>query len=113
MTETRQVTETVLNAGCETIFLGLLEEETFQACAVDYLCREAHPDVRTHFVGLMLKNGYDSLAGRITDQAGIDAAPTLKVFAVDDSKMILNIYRGHSAQPGLRTESSSNFPPRR
>jgi CheY-like chemotaxis protein len=93
-TETRRVTETILNAGCEVIFLGLLEEETFQACAVEFLCREAHPDVRTHFVTLMEKNGYGEQAARLTDRASDDAVPTLKVFAVDDSKMILNIYRG-------------------
>jgi CheY-like chemotaxis protein len=92
--ETRQVTETVLNAGCETIFLGLLEEEPFQTCAVDFLCREAHPDVRTHFVALMEKNGHDSLAARVSEQACSGDSPSLKVFAVDDSKMILNIYRG-------------------
>jgi CheY-like chemotaxis protein/HEAT repeat protein len=102
--ETRQVTETVLNAGCETIFLGLLDEETFQAYAVAYLCQEAHPEVRDHFVGLMQKNGYDSLATRVTDQASISAAPTLKVFAVDDSKMILNIYRGILHSLGCESE---------
>ncbi|WP_319407751.1 HEAT repeat domain-containing protein [uncultured Desulfosarcina sp.] len=92
--ETRQVTETVLNAGCETIFLGLLEEAPFQTCAVDFLCREAHPDVRAHFVGLMEKNGHDSLAARVSEKVCSGASPSLKVFAVDDSKMILNIYRG-------------------
>jgi len=92
--ETRQVAETVLNSGCETIYLDLLEEARFQTCALDYLCTDAHPDVRNHFVGLMQKNGHDSLAARVTDQARSDTAPSLKVFAVDDSKMILNIYRG-------------------
>ncbi len=93
-TETRQLTETVLNAGCETIFLGLMDEENFQDSAVDYLSRQAHPDVRNHFVGLMQKNGYGNLATQVTDHASVAAAPALKVFAVDDSKMILNIYRG-------------------
>lgn len=92
--EAGQVAETVLNGGCETIFLDLLEEEAFQACAVNFLCRQAHPDIRAHFVGLMKKNGYDSLAGKIIEPAGNAAASALKVFAVDDSKMILNIYRG-------------------
>lgn len=63
--EAMRVAETVLNAGCEVIFLGLLEEETFQTCAMDFLCREAHPDVRSHFVGLMKKYGHDSLANKV------------------------------------------------
>ncbi|BBO71235.1 hypothetical protein DSCA_51650 [Desulfosarcina alkanivorans] len=92
--ETRLVAETVLNAGCETIFLDLLGEAGFESCAMDFLCREAHPDIRTHFVGLMAKNGYDHLAAVVTEQASSTAAAALSVFAVDDSKMILNIYRG-------------------
>lgn len=92
--ETRQVAETILNAGCETIFLDLVEEETFQKCAAEFLSRSAHPDVRSRFVELMEKNGFETLAGRISEQADSDATASLKVFAVDDSKMILNIYRG-------------------
>ena len=92
--ETRQVAETVLNAGCETIFLDLLEEERFQFCALDILCTNAHPDVRTRFVDVMTANGHESLAARVSEQACSDGTPALKVFAVDDSKMILNIYRG-------------------
>jgi CheY-like chemotaxis protein/HEAT repeat protein len=92
--ETRLVTETVLNAGCETVFLDLVGEAAFASCAVDFLCRQAHPDVRTHFVGLMAKNGYDRLAATVIEQASTVGEAVLKVFAVDDSKMILNIYRG-------------------
>ena len=92
--ETRLVTETVLNAGCETVFLDLVGEAAFASCAVDFLCRQAHPDVRTHFVGLMAKNGYDRLAATVIEQASAVGEAVLKVFAVDDSKMILNIYRG-------------------
>ncbi len=92
--ETRQLAETVLNAGCETIFMDLIEEAGFQACAIDFLCNLAHPDVRTHFVGLMEKNGLGDLAATVSDQSCRESAASLKVFAIDDSKMILNIYRG-------------------
>ena len=92
--EVRHLAETVLNAGCEVIFLDLLEEEAFQTCALEFLSREAHPDVRSRFTALMRGKGYEDLAARICDRTDGDAAPTLKVFAVDDSKMILNIYRG-------------------
>ena len=92
--EIRQLTETVLNAGCETIFLDLVEEEAFQECAVEILCSDAHPDVRTRFVGLMEKSGHSDLAKRVSDQTCRESDTSLNVFAVDDSKMILNIYRG-------------------
>jgi CheY-like chemotaxis protein/HEAT repeat protein len=92
--ETRQVTETVLNGCCDVIFLDLMEEESFQTCAFEFLSGKAHPDIRTHFVDLMRKNGHEALIARITPPTDREPAPALKVFAVDDSKMILNIYRG-------------------
>lgn len=92
--EARQVTETVLNAGCEIIFLDLVEEAPFADCAVDFLSCKAHPDIRASFVDLMRKNGHGNLAARIVDHACGDTVSAPKVFAVDDSKMILNIYRG-------------------
>ncbi|BBO92273.1 HEAT repeat domain-containing protein [Desulfosarcina ovata] len=92
--ETRQVTEAVLNGGCDAIFLDLLEEKSFQACALDFLGTTVHPDVRSRFVDLMRKNGHDALVARIGDTNGNTPSAALTVFAVDDSKMILNIYRG-------------------
>lgn len=92
--EARQVTETLLNSGCEVVFLDLIEEETFAACAIAFLSRKAHPDIRNRFVHLLRNNGHADLAGRVAEQATGESAPALKVFAVDDSKMILNIYRG-------------------
>ena len=48
--EAQQVTETVLNAGCEVIFNNLLEDEAFQNCALTFLSERAHPDVRSRFL---------------------------------------------------------------
>ena len=92
--EARQVTETVLNAGCEVIFTNLIEEETFQDCALAFLSEKAHPDVRSRFFDLMKKNGFAELVDRSKQAAENKVETALKVFAVDDSKMILNIYRG-------------------
>jgi CheY-like chemotaxis protein len=92
--EARQVTETVLNAGCEVIFTNLIEDETFQDCALTFLSEKAHPDVRSRFFDLMKKNGYAELVDRSKQAAENRVETALKVFAVDDSKMILNIYRG-------------------
>ncbi|PIE67925.1 MAG: response regulator [Deltaproteobacteria bacterium] len=91
--ETRQVAETLLNANCETVFLDLIEEVDFQSAVMDFLCEDAHPDVRDRFVELMNQKGYRDLVVRVHDQTCSQKASALKVFAVDDSKMILNIYR--------------------
>jgi HEAT repeat protein/CheY-like chemotaxis protein len=92
--EAQQVTETILNAGCEEIFSNLLEDETFQDCAVAFLSERAHPTVRNRFLDLMESNGHSDLVNRIAQQSESKPEAALRVFAVDDSKMILNIYRG-------------------
>jgi len=92
--EAASITESILHAGCDRIFLGLVDLEVFRQCAMDFLVAHAHPDTRNHFIDLMRQNGYDDLAASIAAQAKGDAGSTLSVFAVDDSKMILNIYRG-------------------
>lgn len=92
--EARRVAETVFNTGCEVIFMDLVEEAVFQDGALDFLSRDAHPDVRTHFITLMQKKGLADLAARVATETTDEPAPILKVFAVDDSKMILSIYRG-------------------
>jgi CheY-like chemotaxis protein len=86
--------ETILNAGCETIFIDLLSEEIFQTCVADFLNNRAHPDVRSRFVQLMRQHGHAHVAEKVSNAAQSQMASAIKVFAVDDSKMILNIYRG-------------------
>ena len=103
-TEAQKVTETVLNAGCEVIFTNLLEDETFQNWSVTFLGEKAHPDIRTRFLELMKKNGHDDLVGRIAPTADSKPETALKVYAVDDSKMILSIYRGALHSLGCATQ---------
>ena len=89
----RSISRTLIDAQCETIFLDLVQEEHFCDFAVEYLTHRAHADVRHHFAELLRKNGGPEIAARIEAQVDTRAKAALKVFAVDDSKMILNIYR--------------------
>jgi CheY-like chemotaxis protein len=84
---------TVIDAECDNIFAGLLEEDSFRRPALAYLKGRAHPDVRAHFAELLKEKGARELAdaGAAAEQSV--GVRKLKVFAVDDSKMILNIYR--------------------
>lgn len=92
--ESEQIIETLINSQCDSIFVDLLEEESFKEKAVSFLCEGAHPDIRCHFVDLLVQNNFNSLADRIKKGKTEPVAARLKIFAVDDSKMILNIYRG-------------------
>ncbi len=88
-----KIMATIIDSQCDTIFLDLLEEDYFKIPAIDYMVDNAPPDVRSHFARVLEKAGYSDLAMQITPKRKTKEKAALKVFAVDDSKMILNIYR--------------------
>jgi CheY-like chemotaxis protein/HEAT repeat protein len=103
--ETTQIVQAVIEGECDRIFLGLIGEPVFEEISLRMLGFETHEAVRTHFQKLLRGEGLDELADRL-DQ-GDTAAPTLetlKVFAVDDSRMILNIYRSVLHKLGLEPQ---------
>jgi CheY-like chemotaxis protein len=88
------IMETVIDSQCHRIFLDLLEEDFFKTYAMGYLKEKAHPDTRSYFTDILATNGHADLARHIAPKKGKKAAgAALRVFAVDDSKMILNIYK--------------------
>jgi CheY-like chemotaxis protein/HEAT repeat protein len=89
----RPVSHTVIDTECDAIFLDLVQDEIFQKYAVEYLGRNAHPDTRAHYLELLRSNADGRIADQIESAISTEAHEVLKVFAVDDSKMILNIYR--------------------
>jgi len=91
--EALKVMTTIIDSQCDTIFLDLWDEDCFQTPAIDYLTHKAHPDVRSYFTRTFEKAGHNDLANQIKPKKAIKEKTALKIFAVDDSKMILNIYR--------------------
>lgn len=91
--EAVRIIQTIIDAQCDNIFLGLLGEDFFQKPALEYLADKAHPDIRSRFAEVLEKKGHDDLAKQIASDSKPEAGAKLKVFAVDDSKMILSIYR--------------------
>jgi CheY-like chemotaxis protein len=87
------VSRTIVDAECNAIFMDLIQDEPFRDYAVEYLSRQAHGDTRKNYIALLSANGMADLASTIEGQADAEPHKSLKVFAVDDSKMILNIYR--------------------
>ncbi|NNF98764.1 MAG: response regulator [Desulfobacteraceae bacterium] len=88
-----KIIHTVIDAQCEKIFLDLVKDDTFLAETTNYLLTQAHPDIRKQCIAILEENGKADVARCLTVAQKAEAAPGLKVFAVDDSKMILNIYR--------------------
>jgi CheY-like chemotaxis protein len=91
--EALKIITTIINSQCSNIFLDLLEEEFFKTPAVNYLTNKAHPDVRSHFAEILARAGHDDIAKQVIPEKVTAGKAKLKVFAVDDSKMILTIYR--------------------
>jgi CheY-like chemotaxis protein len=87
----RPISRVIIDAECDTIFSDLIEDDIFRDFALSYLHREAHPEIRDHFADLLKERGQETVAA--AEETSAEARRTLKVYAVDDSRMVLNIYR--------------------
>ena len=88
-----KIITTIIDAQCDNIFLDLIKDDIFKNPAIQYLTKKAHPDVKAGFVKLLSESGYEDIAATISPKIERKSKGKLKVFAVDDSRMILNIYR--------------------
>jgi len=88
--EARHITKIIVNAQVDKVFLSLAGEDFFQEMAMIYL-PHTHQDTREHYHKLLVKEGVTDFAAKLTGGAKESDKP--KVVAVDDSRMILNIYK--------------------
>lgn len=88
--EARHIVKTIVNAQVDNIFVHLADDELFEELALFYL-PHAHKDIRTHYHKLLLQAGKNDFANKLTGEEEQAVRP--KVVAVDDSRMILNIYK--------------------
>ena len=88
--EAKHIAKIIVNAQVDKVFVNLAEDEIFQELALVYL-PHTHKDIRDHYYRLLIKEGYKEFAARF--EGGEEQAARPKVVAVDDSRMILNIYK--------------------
>ncbi|MCP3890647.1 MAG: response regulator [Desulfobulbaceae bacterium] len=88
--EARHIAKIIVNAQVDNIFLSLAEDELFEELALIYL-PHTHRDIRKHYLALLRQAGHDEFARKISGDEEETVRP--KVVAVDDSRMILNIYK--------------------
>lgn len=88
--EARHIVKTIVNAQVDNIFVHLADDEVFEELALFYL-PHAHKDIRDHYHKLLLQAGRNDFANKLTGEEEQAVRP--KVVAVDDSRMILNIYK--------------------
>lgn len=92
--ESLQIVQTIVTAQAEKLFVNLLDLPRFREQVSHYLIHQAHKDVRSFFADLLYRHGYRQEALQIQSELhrGVASSrPTICV--VDDSRMILNIYK--------------------
>jgi len=85
-----KIVETIIIAQADKIFMDLASESYFEELATDYLSG-AHKDIVNHYHNILKTRGLSDFADKIIPKE--DRKKKLKACAVDDSKMILNIYK--------------------
>lgn len=88
--EARHIAKIIVNAQVDSIFVHLADDELFEELALYYL-PHAHKDIRDHYQKLLKEAGKNDFASKLTGEEEQAVRP--KVVAVDDSRMILNIYK--------------------
>jgi CheY-like chemotaxis protein len=88
--EARHIAKIIVNAQVDSIFVHLADDELFEELALIYL-PHTHKDIRNHYYSLLKQAGKNDFAKKITGEEDQGTRP--KVVAVDDSRMILNIYK--------------------
>lgn len=87
--EAKQIVKTIVDAQTDNIFSYLLGDEVFEKLILTAL-KKSHRDTRKHYAWLLQQAGRKDLAGKIV---AVEEGGRPKVVAVDDSRMILGIYR--------------------
>ncbi len=85
-----KIVETIIVAQSDKIFLDLAGEHYFQNLAEKCL-EKSHKDVWDHYYNLLKERGMSEFIAKLVP--GKEAEKRLRACAVDDSKMILNIYK--------------------
>ncbi|MDR3555178.1 MAG: response regulator [Syntrophobacteraceae bacterium] len=94
-----RIVDTIILAQADKIFLDLLDEAVFQETAIEVLSR-VHADVSDHYVALLKSRGYRELAEKILPEEAREARKP-RACAVDDSRMILSLYKNTLHELGV------------
>lgn len=88
--EARHIAKIIVNAQVDNIFLSLADDEVFEELALVYL-PHTHKDIRNHYHQILQQHDKNEFAQKLIGDDENTVRP--KIVAVDDSRMILNIYK--------------------
>lgn len=102
--EAEQVVDAFLQSESRKIVFSIIDLELFRDLAVRFLTTKAHPDLKKRYEELFREKGYVELADRLVEKKlGVEEKKLL-VYAVDDSRMILSIYKNTLFQLGMESQ---------
>ncbi len=90
--ESRHIVKIITNTEVDNIFMSLAGEDYFQEIACEYF-QHTHNDIREHYLKLLQENNLIDFAARISGTGQEIIGTRVQICAVDDSRMILNIYK--------------------
>ncbi len=98
--DAQKIVKTIINSMSDKIFLSLAPETYFQDMAMAHISN-VHVDIRKHYAKLLNKNNQPEFANMIRLDSEKEEKDRPKVYAVDDSRMILNVYKSILHEIGL------------
>jgi CheY-like chemotaxis protein len=96
------IVKVIVDSESDNIFKDMLDNDTFKKYALSYIANKAHKDVREHYGKFFKAAGDQAAADAILrtaapketkEQAPKHKCPFRRVYIVDDSKMILSVYK--------------------
>lgn len=96
--EAQRVAQHIVNSDSNRIFINLVGESAFRDKVLPYLAEQVPEDVKKHYIRLLRKHGFDGYADDVLmivkpeEPKETKEEKKLRVWAVDDSKMILRLY---------------------
>ncbi len=96
-----RIVRAIISAQAKNLFMALIETPAFQELATSYLSKNSAPDQRAFFQSLLQKYGYMQLADKVVEYIETTDEKRPVAVAVDDSKMILNIYKSTLYEMGF------------
>ncbi len=91
----QKLTRVIIDSESGNIFMDLIEDEFFRKYSVSYIRTTAHTDVRKYFIKLAKESGDEKLAGSLKSKPvkAVRKSKIPRAVVVDDSRMILTVYR--------------------
>ncbi|MBQ0720210.1 MAG: response regulator [Gammaproteobacteria bacterium] len=91
--DSENIIAAIVESESDNIFLDLLDEENVRDALFTYIREQAHSDVVKFFNVILAKNDRGDLLSFIQPKQQPEQKTKTLVYAIDDSRMILNIYR--------------------